>query len=268
MKAPPADRRIYGEGAPGGPSQEAARETGVIDATAADAGDLLVVVDDDRDIRELLSGYLVRHGFQVHTAANGHELDQTLAREQAALVVLDLMLPGEDGLQICRRLRVDTSIPVIILTGRGETLERIIGLEMGADDYLAKPFDPRELVARIRAVLSRARGGVEPPVASCQFAGWRLDLEAHSLQDPAGRSVDLSVGEFNLLRAFVENPRRALDRDQLLDLTQGREFYPFDRSVDVQVSRLRKKLARGGSAGLIKTVHGVGYLFTAGVARQ
>jgi two-component system OmpR family response regulator len=228
----------------------------------------ILVVDDDAEIRDLVAAFLRKHGFEVITTGDGSSVDAMLSRHAVGLVVLDLMLPGEDGLSVCRRLRAKSDIPIIILTAKGEALERIIGLEMGADDYLPKPFDPRELVARIRAVLARAgRSATTAGRRAYRFAGWILDIGAHSLRHRDGRVVELSTGEFTLLRIFVESSRQVLSRDRLLDLTRGRDFTPFDRSIDVQVSRLRRKIEDPAGPRLIKTVHGTGYVFTAAVER-
>jgi two-component system OmpR family response regulator len=234
----------------------------------------ILVVDDDREIRDLTARFLRKHGFRVDTAANGREMDALLADGRFDLVVLDLMMPGEDGLSICRRLRADGAIPIVMLTALGEETDRIVGLEMGADDYLPKPFNPRELLARIKAVLRRSSASsveaAAQPVAAAgrrlSFDGWSLDLGRRELFDPSGTLVTLTAGEFDLLAAFAERPHRVLSRDQLLDLTRGREAGPFDRSVDVQLSRLRRKVeANPGEPVLIKTVRGGGYMFAANV---
>jgi len=230
----------------------------------------LLVVDDDRAIRDLLGGFLTKHGYRVSTAKDGREMHKVLADGRIDLIVLDLLLPGDDGLTLCRQLRASTAIPIIMLTAMGEETDRIVGLEMGADDYLPKPFNPRELLARIKAVLRRS-----PDIAARQrstepgtrrFAGWEVDIARRRLKSPAGAVVDLSPGEFDLLVAFVDHPQRVLNRDQLLDLTRGRAAGPFDRSVDVQVGRLRKKIERDPKEPeLIHTVRGGGYIFTANV---
>ena len=232
----------------------------------------LLVVDDDREIRSLLSQFLTRHGFRVTGAKDGVEMMRTLDTARVDLIVLDLMMPGEDGLSLCRRLRATpetAQTPVIMLTAMGEETDRIVGLEMGADDYLAKPFSPRELLARIKAVLRRASG---PPAAggatgkTLAFEGWTLDLAKRELRSPDGVLVQLSAGEYDLLVAFVEHPQRVLTRDQLLDLARGRSAVPFDRSIDVQVSRLRRKIEPDpADPAMIKTVRGGGYLFTPAV---
>jgi two-component system OmpR family response regulator len=190
-----------------------------------------------------------------------------LERQRVDLVVLDIMLPGEDGLVLCRQLRASSDLPVIMLTALGEDTERIIGLEMGADDYLGKPFNPRELLARIRGVLRRAGGDVSGSDA-VRFADWTLDRNARHLISKEGVIVNLSTGEYRLLEAFVEHPNRVLSRDQLMDILQGRDWGPFDRSIDVQVSRLRRRLHDDArESALIKTVRGEGYLFTPRVSR-
>jgi two-component system OmpR family response regulator len=240
----------------------------------------LLIVDDDREIRELLSRFLRKHGFRVSVAVDGRDMRRALEDRAIDLVVLDLMLPGEDGLALCRRLRAESSLPVIMLTAMGEEMDRIVGLEMGADDYLAKPFNPRELLARIRAVLRRsgtgngggggraAAGKGEPAEARVCFAGWRFDLDKRELVSPDGLLVPLSGGEFALLATFVQHPQRVLSREQLLDFARGRDAQPFDRAIDVQVSRLRRKIESDPrEPALIKTVRGVGYLFAARVER-
>jgi two-component system OmpR family response regulator len=229
----------------------------------------ILVVDDDREIRDLISRFLVKHGLRVSTARDGVEMMRILDGAAIDLVVLDLMLPGEDGLSLCRRLRASTSLPVIMLTAMGEDTDRIVGLEMGADDYLPKPFNPRELLARIKAVLRRvnslAKDGPKGDVA--RFDGWTLDLGARRLSDANGAEVELSTGEYDLLLAFATHPRRVLSRDQLLDLARGRSAAPFDRSIDIQVMRLRRKIeVDPKEPRLIKTVRGGGYMFAAEVS--
>lgn len=230
----------------------------------------LLVVDDDREIRDLLSRFLKRQGYRVETARDGREMRQALADWRIDLVILDRMLPGEDGLSLCRALRAESRVPIIMLTVMGGETDRIVGLEMGADDYVTKPFHPHELVARVRAVLRRARTlpdrAEAMPGTVLRFADWTLDPTRRRLEAPDGVTVALSDGEFDLLLAFVEHPRRVLSRDQLLDLTRGRAAAPFDRSVDVQVGRLRRKIERDPKQPeLIKTVRGGGYLFTPAV---
>jgi two-component system OmpR family response regulator len=236
--------------------------------------DHLLIVDDDPEIRALLAEYLERAGLAVTSSANGGEMWKALGGRPVDLVVLDLMLPGEDGLSLCRELRASAHarIPILMLTARNEEADRVVGLEMGADDYVAKPFAPRELLARVRAVLRRARmsqPGVEVAHASrLTFGDWQIDLAARHLVDASGTVVPLSGAEFRLLRVFLDHPQRVLSRDQLLQLTQGREADAFDRSIDILVSRLRKRLRDDSRDGaFIKTVRSEGYVFTAPVAR-
>jgi two-component system, OmpR family, response regulator len=237
----------------------------------------ILVVDDDHEIRDLLARFLAKHGLHVSTARDGAEMTRLLDAHGIDLVVLDLMMPGEDGLSLTRRLRAQgCTLPIIMLTAMAEDTDRIVGLEVGADDYLPKPFNPRELLARIKAVLRRAPA--EPDAAApisgggghrLRFDGWVLDMATRDLTDPGGVVLTLSAGEFDLLRAFVEHPRRVLSRDQLLDLARGRQAIPFDRSIDIQVSRLRRKLNDDPKEPqLIKTVRGGGYLFTPDVVRS
>lgn len=232
----------------------------------------LLIVDDDREICSLLSGFLNRHGYRVSTAADERELHRAMAVARIDLIILDLMLPGKDGLTLCREIRAGSATPIIMLTAMGEEMDRIVGLEMGADDYLPKPFNPRELLARIKAVLRRAGTSRRRPRAGddtvLRFAGWQLDLTKRRLISPEGALVELTTGEFELLAAFVEHPNRVLSRDQLLDLARGRTATSFDRSIDVQVSRLRRKLEPDPKVPqLIKTVRGGGYLFTPPIER-
>jgi len=235
----------------------------------------ILVVDDDREIRDLIARYLRQHGFRVHDAADGVQMRRALVDWAFDLVILDLMLPGEDGLSLCRRLRADSDIPVIMLTAIGEETDRIVGLEMGADDYIAKPFNPRELLARIKAVLRRANSQTGPaPEADATagsalvFASWRFDPTARELVSPKGVLTPLSAGEFELLLTFATHPRRVLSREQLLDMARGRAALPFDRSIDVQVSRLRRKIEQDPARpALITTVRGGGYMFSADVER-
>ena len=231
----------------------------------------ILIVDDDADIRSLLADYLSQQGLHVLTAADGNEMQRVLDESPLDLVVLDLTLPGTDGLALCRNLRAHSALPVIMLTARSSALDRIIGLEMGADDYLCKPFEPRELLARIRNVLRRSEGsgGADlEHVQQLQFAGWTLDMAARQLQRTDGVVVALSSGEFRLLKALLERPNRVLSRDQLLGLTQGREAEPFDRSIDLHISRLRQKLGDDArSPQLIKTLRNEGYMLCTTVAR-
>ena len=231
----------------------------------------ILVVEDDRDIATLVARYLRTNGCRVSLAADGREMDTILRQSRIDLVVLDLMLPGEDGLSLCRRLRADTQMPIIMLTARAEEIDRIVGLEMGADDYLAKPFNPRELVARIRAILRRSSVVEERRSAARAFVfdGWRLDLALRQLINPEGARVSVTGAEFDLLRAFCEHPGRVMTRDQLLDLTQGRAAGPFERSIDVLVSRLRQKMERDTrDPRYIQTIRSGGYLFVPEVESQ
>lgn len=227
----------------------------------------IAVVEDDREIRELVTDLLGEEGFEVAGCRTAAEFDRLAERRRVDLAILDIMIPGEDGLSVCRRLRVTGDIPVLIVTAKTDVVDRIVGLELGADDYLAKPFDPRELIARVRAILRRTReapqtgNSLRAPIF--HFAGWSLDAGSRDLHDPDGKSVILTAGEFQMLYSLVTHPQRVLNRDQLLDWTRGRDAMPFDRSVDVQLARLRRKLV-GHSSGevLIRTVRGGGYLFT------
>ncbi|KAF1005729.1 MAG: Transcriptional regulatory protein OmpR [Luteibacter sp.] len=226
----------------------------------------ILVVDDDEEIGDLLSRFLERNGFTVDVAMSGVAMDDYLGRHDYDLMTLDLMLPGEDGLSLCRRVRAKSSLPIIMLTATGATSERIVGLEVGADDYLAKPFDPRELLARIRAILRRAENTPSAPPsgtrACVRFAGWSLDVARRELRAADDTLVPLSGGEFDLLIAFVEHPQRVLTREQLIDLARGSRHEAFDRSIDVQVSRLRRKFSTDAHAPeVIRTIRNVGYMF-------
>ncbi|MBK6868753.1 MAG: two-component system response regulator OmpR [Burkholderiales bacterium] len=229
--------------------------------------DKIVVVDDDARIRDLLRGYLTQENFEVILAEDAKALSRILLRDSVDLIVLDLMLPGEDGLSICRRLRAaGDKTPIIMLTAKGEDVDRIVGLEVGADDYLGKPFNPRELLARINAVLRRrppqeAPGAPSAENESVSFGPFHFDLGARALQKN-GQEVPLTTGEFAMLKALVRHPRQPLSREKLAQLARGREFEPFDRSLDVQVSRLRKLIENDpASPRYIQTVWGVGYVF-------
>ena len=233
--------------------------------------DHLLVVDDDPGLRELLSDYLGRNGFRVSGVADGRGLWAALEQNPADLIILDLMLPGDDGLVLCRNLRARSQIPIIMLTARGDDTDRIVGLEMGADDYLPKPFNPRELLARIKVVLRRTRNMPNDlgEARRFHFAGWTLDVAARQLVAPDEVLTPLGTSEYRLLRVFLDHPQRVLNRDQLLDLTQGREATPFDRSIDVQVSRLRRRLRDDPrEANIIKTIRNEGYLLAAHVSRE
>ncbi|MDD5388317.1 MAG: response regulator [Gallionellaceae bacterium] len=224
----------------------------------------VLVVDDDAGLRDLLSEYLVKQGFLVETARDGREMDERMAAAAPDLVVMDLMLPGEDGLSLTRRVKALRNIPVIMLSARGEDIDRIVGLEVGADDYLAKPFNPRELLARIRAVLRRGNGEVaaaREKDENIHFGPFALDLAAQRLSRE-GVDIPLTQAEFTLLKVFVEHPNRALSRDQIMDWLKGFERDPFDRSIDVRVTRLRRKLEDDPTNPFyIRTVWGQGYLF-------
>jgi two-component system, OmpR family, response regulator len=231
----------------------------------------ILIVDDDEDIRSLLADYLGEQGWHICTAQDGTAMQQVLNTTPIDLIVLDLTLPGSDGLTLCRDLRAHSAIPVIMLTARSAPLDRILGLEMGADDYLCKPFEPRELLVRIRNVLRRSQGAAnEISISSTawHFADWTLDETTRQLQNSAGLVVMLSGGEYRLLKVLLERPNRALNRDQLLSLTQGRETDPLDRSIDLHISRLRQKLGDDARApNLIKTLRNEGYLLAATVKR-
>ncbi len=232
----------------------------------------ILVVDDHRDIRDLLARFLAKHGFRTSVAESASAARKALSAADVDLVVLDIMMPGEDGLSLTRFLSESSDIPVILLTAMGEETDRIVGLEIGADDYLAKPFNPRELLARIKAVLRRSQaptGRQKRVQGRLAFDRWLLDLSRRELTDDKGVLVPLSSGEFRLLTVLVERPGMVLTRDQLLDLTRGRSAQPFDRSIDNQISRLRKKIERDPrSPELIKTAWGDGYSFAGEVKEQ
>lgn len=230
----------------------------------------ILIVDDHREIRELVQRVLQREGYRVSLAADGRAMRTALTNNRIDLILLDLMLPGEDGLSLCRSVRAQGRIPIIMLTAKGEEVDRVIGLEMGADDYLPKPFGSRELIARIRAVLRRAPLADEPKgqTKRYRFNRWMLDVERRELVGEDGVSVALSSGEFDLLLVLVERPQRVLSREQLLDLARGRSAAALDRSIDTQISRLRRKIERDFSEPqLIKTIWGSGYMFTSAVER-
>lgn len=239
----------------------------------------VLIVDDDREIRDLLARFVEKHGFRVTAARDGRELRRLFPDGRFDLVVLDIMMPGENGLDLCRWLRSISRVPVIMLTAMGEETDRIVGLELGADDYLAKPFNPRELLARIKAVLRRTGAGSNGPAATpsaseapaqvLRFAGWTLETARRRLLSPAGVEVPLTGGEYDLLLALAERPNRVLTRDMLLDLLRGRTAGPFDRAIDVQISRLRRKLEDDArNPTLIKTVRGGGYVLSAPIERS
>jgi two-component system OmpR family response regulator len=238
--------------------------------TATDTAPVqLLLVDDEAALREPLAEYLARQGFVVTQAKSAAEARSLIRDEAPDLVLLDIMMPGEDGLSLCRHLVESRAIPTIFLTARGEATDRIVGLEIGADDYVVKPFEPRELVARIRSVLRRTGRGAQPVENDLmEFEGWKLDPLKRRLIDPEGAVVAISSVEFRLLMAFLEHPRQVLDRDRLLDMVQGREAHLFDRAVDNQVSRLRRKIELDSrSPQIIQTVWGGGYMLAADVKR-
>ena len=230
-----------------------------------------LVVDDDQEIRKLLGRYLVQQGFRLSVAGNKREFNERLATEKFDIVILDVMLPDGSGLDLCRELRQkEPHLPVILVTALKEDVDRIIGLEIGADDYVGKPFNPRELLARIRAVLRRSAvvRSLAPALGAVfHFAGFTADIAERSVIDGSGNEIELTGGEFELLRAFLDRPGRILSRDQLLDLTQGREAGPFDRSIDVLISRLRRKFGEASNESLFKTVRNGGYQLAARVER-
>ncbi|MBL0579825.1 response regulator [Aeromonas caviae] len=233
----------------------------------------ILVVDDHSEIRDLLKRFLEQHGMRVSCARDGKEMKRLLDEREFDLLVLDLMMPGEDGLTLCRELRVKSRLPIIMLTAMGEETDRIIGLEMGADDYLSKPFNPRELLARIKAVMRRTQAEILPVpetlTRDLRFDRWLLDVNRRELVDEEGVGMSLSTAEFDLLKVFLERPQRVLSRDQLLDLARGREAVAFDRAIDTLVSRLRRKLERDPkNPELIKTIWGGGYLFAADVTQE
>lgn len=232
----------------------------------------IALIEDDDEIRELVSGLLAREGMAVHPCRTTADFDMLLRQRPVDLAIVDIMLPGEDGLSLCRRMRAIGDLPMLIVSARSDDVDRIIGLEIGADDYLPKPFNPRELVARVRALLRRSRSSgsriAAPGGHRYSFADWSWDVDARSLVSPAGAAVELTGGEHDLLHCLVTHPQRVLSREQLLDWTRGREAAPFDRTIDVQLGRLRKKLAvHPESEALIKTVRGGGYVFAAPVRR-
>jgi DNA-binding response OmpR family regulator len=240
----------------------------------------ILVVDDERRIRTMLNRYLSDEGFRVSEAADGAAMREILDRDPVDLVLLDLVMPGEDGLSLARHIRQRSDVPVIMLTGKGELIDRVVGLEAGADDYMAKPFHLREVLARIRTVMRRAHP--QPASSATQasptkelagdtlvFQDWRFDLLKRELRRPGGDRVPLTAGEFDLLRVFARNPNRVLDRDHLMTLVKGRDWAAFDRAIDTQVVRLRKKIEPDPqNPQLIKTVRGAGYIFAASVTVQ
>ncbi len=230
----------------------------------------ILVVDDDPDLRDLLRDYLGKQDMDVRTVPDGDALRVALERDGCDLLILDVMLPGDDGLTLCREIRARSRLPILMLTARGDELDRIIGLEMGADDYLPKPFHPRELLARVRSILRRApeHPDGDGSVRALKFAGWTLDLGARHLVDDGGVVTPLSSGEFRMLNALAENPNRVLSRDQLMDVLAGRDAGPFDRTVDVMISRLRRRLGDDGrEPRIIRTLRNEGYVLTGPVEK-
>ena len=238
--------------------------------TLSEQSKRILVVDDDQQIRELLQSYLEKNSFGVVALEDGSLLMEQLNRQPFDLIILDIMMPGEDGFSLCRKVRAELEVPIIMLTASAEETDRIIGLELGADDYVAKPFNPRELLARIKAVLRRTR----VPTAESKgrylcFAEWRLDTVNRDLISKDGVVMPLSGADYNLLLLFLENPNRVLSRDDLLSLTRGREANPYDRSIDVQLSRLRQRLGEDAKTPhIIKTVRGTGYVLAVEVGRE
>jgi len=235
------------------------------------ADTFIAVVEDDPEIGALVAALLRREGFEAENVPDAVAFDRLRSRRRVDLAVLDVMLPGEDGFSLCRRLRAEGQIPILMVTARADDVDRIVGLEIGADDYLAKPFNPRELVARVRAILRRTRDAHRPVPAvgeRFRFAGFSLDTATRLLSAPHGAPIELTGGEYDLLLTLLRHAQRVLSRDQLLDWTRGRSAMPFDRSIDVQIGRLRRKLeAHPGGAALIKTVRGGGYVLAAEVDR-
>lgn len=229
------------------------------------SGERIIVVDDDASVRSAIADYLRRHGYDVREAAGGAELDRLLRDKPADLLILDVMMPQEDGIAICRRLAV-RGLRILMLSALADPCDRVLGLEIGADDYLTKPFEPRELLARIRSLLRRGNSALASAAPLFLFAGWRYDADARMLQHPSGDGVTLSAAEHILLTMFLERPGRVLGRDQIMEITRGPHAEPFDRAIDLGVSRLRRKLAGHGER-LIETVRGAGYRFASPVRR-
>ena len=232
--------------------------------------DHVLIVDDDPDIRQLLSDYLQAANYRASTAAGGQEMWRVLSSEQVDIIILDLMMPGEDGLELCRELRKRRNIPLIMLTARATLIDRIVGLEVGADDYLAKPFDPRELLARIKVIIRRARSFPEKneadPIAHIRFAGWQLDTQARQAISPTGLTITLGNSDYQVLRILLDHPQRALSREFLRTSVYDKHSTPFDRSIDVCISRLRQQLGDNPRhPGLIRTVRNTGYMLMAEV---
>ena len=235
----------------------------------------ILVVEDDPTVRSFIEEYLGSQGYRMSGARDGTTMRHVFGKQDVDLVILDLMLPGEDGLELAREIRSESNVPIIMVTGRADIVDRVVGLEIGADDYIPKPFEARELLARVRSVLRRSQRGGNPktevrsPQSMAAFAGWRLDMGRRQLHSPGGEEIKLTSAEFDLLAAFVNSPDKVLSRDRLLDLVYGREMFPFERSIDVLVMRLRSKIEEDrANPILIKTVRGSGYVFTPAVQIQ
>lgn len=236
------------------------------DTTSVDPLAHVLVCDDDAELRRLLESFLTDNGYRVTTIGDGRAVSRLVSDTKFDLLILDLMLPGISGLEVCQKLRATSPIPVLMLTAKGTETDRIVGLEIGADDYVAKPFSPPELLARIRALIRRSRMAItdlgDPGGRLFNFDGWKLDTLRRELKDPRGVIIDLSAGEYDLLLAFLEAPQRVLSREHLLETSRNRSLNGFDRSIDVQISRLRRKIdSDENGEGLIKTVRGAGYMF-------
>ena len=235
-------------------------------------GKQILIVDDDQEIRELLREYLARAGFDVLTAAEGNEMYRELADQQPDLIILDIMMPGEDGFSLCQQIRHTSQVPIIMLTAASDEADRVIGLELGADDYIAKPFSPRELMARIKALLRRAEFRQPERESSgrrIRFADWVLDNLSQHLTNDDGSELDLTGSDFMLLSLFLQHPGQVMDRDSISDATRGRETLPMERGIDVQISRLRQKLGDNGkNPRIIKTIRGSGYMLIAEVSHE
>lgn len=234
-------------------------------------GKQILIVDDDQEIRELLQEYMARAGFDVITAAEGRAMYSQLEHNQPDLIILDVMMPGDDGFSLCQQIRRSSQVPIIMLTAASDEADRVIGLELGADDYIAKPFSPRELMARIKALLRRSefRQPVKESGRRIRFADWSLDTLSQQLVNDDGSQMDLTGSDFILLSLFLQHPGQVLDRDTISDATRGRETLPMERGIDVQISRLRQKLGDNGkSPRIIKTIRGSGYMLIAEVSHE
>ncbi|WP_026959448.1 response regulator [Aliagarivorans taiwanensis] len=231
----------------------------------------LLVVDDDQEIRSLLEQYLSKSGFSVISANDGEEMSKLLEDNHPELIILDIMLPGDDGFTLCQKIRRQSNVPIIMLTANSDEMDRIVGLELGADDYIGKPFNPRELLARIKALLRRTQAASASAQATryIRFGNWRLDTQTQHLLHDDGDNLELSSNDYRLLQLFLQNPNQTLDRDTISDATRGRESLPMERGIDVQISRLRQRLKDDGkSPRLIRTIRGVGYMLVAQVSHE